>query len=177
MVVTYFNTFFFCFIWRVVLIRYSDRGLVLNGRPNTQLLKKLHWLIFTSFACINILHFPIQKVFSGTFQETISGKVCLLQTFTLVNEVSRKTFIGAQMLPFLVNFTNIYFSHKVRVRLFAPNVPFPCCRLFVQVRNYLEAMCPNQRMYCLGEFGHGENFGLSLFCLVSNFSLAQANTN
>ena len=74
-VATYYNTFFFCFIWRVVLIRYSDRGLVLNGRPNTQLLNKLHWVTFISFVSINILHFPIQKVISGTFKETILGKV------------------------------------------------------------------------------------------------------
>ena len=67
--------FFFCFIWRVVLIRYSDWGLVLNGRPNTQLLKKLHWVTFISFVSINILHFPIQRVISGTFKETILGKV------------------------------------------------------------------------------------------------------
>ena len=110
---TYFNTFLFSFIWRVVFIRYADRGLVLNGRPNTQLLKQLHWVIFTSFASINILHFPIQKVISGTFQETVSGKVCLLQTFTLVNAVSRKTFIGAQMFPFMANLFNLYFSFKV----------------------------------------------------------------
>ena len=57
------------------MIRYSDRGLVLNGRPNTQLLKKLHWVTFISFVSINILHFPIQKVISGTFKETILGKV------------------------------------------------------------------------------------------------------
>ena len=92
---------------------YSDRGLVLNGRPNTQLLKKLHWIIFATFVSINILHFPIVKVMSGTFQETISGKVCLLQTFTMVNEVSRKTFMGAQMAPFIVNLFNLYLSFKV----------------------------------------------------------------
>ena len=98
-VVTYFNTFFFCFVWRMVFIRYSDRGLVLNGQPNTLLLKKLHWIIFTTFVSISIAHYPIQKIISGTFQETIAGKVCLLQTFTLENEVSRKTFIGAKRFP------------------------------------------------------------------------------
>ena len=112
-VATYFNTFLFSFIWRVVFIRYADRGLVLGGRPNTHLLKQVHWITIASFATINILHFPIQKVISGTFQETISGKVCLLQTFTLVNDVSRKTFIGAQIFPFLVNLFNLYLSFKV----------------------------------------------------------------
>ena len=110
---TYFNTFFFSQMWRVVLIRYADRGLVLDGRPNTHLLKQLHWISFFSFASINIFHFPIQKVISGTFQETISGKVCLLQTFSLVNDVSRKTFIGAQMFPLMVNLFNLYFIFKV----------------------------------------------------------------
>ena len=57
------------------------------------------------------------KVISGTFEETISGKVCLLQTFTLVNRVSRKTFMGSHTFLFLVNFMNIYFSYKV---LFVP---------------------------------------------------------
>ena len=117
-VVTYFNTFFFCFIWRVVLIRYSDRGLVLNGRPNTQLLNKLHWVTFTSFVSINILHFPIQKIMSGTFRETIAGRVCILQPLNLKDweendSVSRKTFIGAQFFPFIVNVFNLYLSFKV----------------------------------------------------------------
>ena len=54
-----------------------------------------------------------QKVISRNFQETISGNVCQLHTLSLVNEVSRKTFMGAQMVPFMVNFFNLYFSFKV----------------------------------------------------------------
>ena len=123
-VVTYFNTFLFSFIWRVVLIRYADRGLVLDGRPNTQLLKQLYWIIFTSLASINILHFPIQKIMSGTFRETIAGRVCILQPLNLKDweendSVSRKTFIGAQFFPFIVNVFNLYFSFKV-------TFPLPC---------------------------------------------------
>ena len=97
-------------------LMYSDRGLVLNGQPNTQLLKKLHWIIFATFVSINILHFPIVKVMSGTFQETISGKVCLLQTFTMVNEVSRKTFVGAQTFIFLVNSFTIFWAFRVGLK-------------------------------------------------------------
>ena len=107
---------------------YSDRGLVLNGRPNTQLLKKLHWIIFATFVSINILHFPIVKVMSGTFQETISGKVCLLQTFTMVNEVSRKTFVGAQTFIFLVNSFTIFWAFRVGLKalgtLGGKNIPY-----------------------------------------------------
>ena len=33
------------------------------------------WVTFISFVSINILHFPIQRVISGTFKETILGKV------------------------------------------------------------------------------------------------------
>ena len=79
----------------------------------TGLLKQIHWLIFLPIAFISLFHFPVQKIISGTYQETISGRVCTLQTLSLANEVSRKTTIGSQWYPHIANVFNLYFSYKV----------------------------------------------------------------
>ena len=113
-VAAYFNTFLLSFIWRVVFIRFADRGLVVGGQLYTSLLKKIHWIFFIPIAFISIFHFPIQKIISGTYEETISGSVCTLQCLSLVNEVSRKTTIGSQWYPHMANVFNLYFSYKVR---------------------------------------------------------------
>ena len=80
---------------------------------STGLLKQIHWLIFLPIAFISLFHFPVQKIISGTYQETISGRVCTLQTLSLANEVSRKTTIGSQWYPHIANVFNLYFSCKV----------------------------------------------------------------
>ena len=79
----------------------------------TGLLKQIHWLVFLPLTLISICHFPVQKIISGTYQETIAGRVCTLQTLSLVNEVSRKTLIGAQWYTHIANIFNLYFSYKV----------------------------------------------------------------
>ena len=112
-VATYFNTFLLSFIWRVVFVRFADRGLVVGGQQYTSLLKQIHWLSFFPLAFISIFHFPVQKIISGTYEETIAGSVCTLQGLSLVNEVSRKTTIGSQWYPHMANVFNLYFSYKV----------------------------------------------------------------
>ena len=63
------------------------------------------------------------------YQETIAGRVCTLQTLSLVNEVSRKTLIGAQWYTHIANVFNLYWSHKVHSFRKLNILPFgqQCC--------------------------------------------------
>ena len=54
----YFFTFFFNFVFRTVLIRFSDRGLVLDGKPNLRLFHRLYWTIFLAFFLLLVILFP-----------------------------------------------------------------------------------------------------------------------
>ena len=102
-----------------ILVRFPNRLVDFPFLPAAQsvtfpgLLKQIHWLLFLPIAFICLFHFPIHKIISGTYQETISGRVCTLQPLSLVNEVSRKTTIGSQWYPHIANVFNLYFSYKV----------------------------------------------------------------
>ena len=85
----YFQTFFFNCVWRVVHIRFADRGLVAGGKPNVRLLGHLYWITFATFLSIFYSSFPLQKIFSGTFQQTNAGRVCLGQRWFNVKKCSK----------------------------------------------------------------------------------------
>ena len=76
---SYFQTFFFNCVWRVVHIRFADRGLVVGGKPNIRLLGHLYWITFATFLTIFYFGFPLQKILAGTLQQTNAGRVCLGQ--------------------------------------------------------------------------------------------------
>ena len=61
-----------------MLIRYADRGLVVNGRPNLGLFNQLYWVLFSVFWIIAVTLFPVLKFARGNYAETISGQICLL---------------------------------------------------------------------------------------------------
>ena len=91
----YAVTLFFNFFFRVILIRFSDRGLVVDGKPElalfNQVIQKysqdilnslstqLYWIIFVAFFAMGFLTYPVVKIMRGTFPESILGSVCLLR--------------------------------------------------------------------------------------------------
>ena len=91
---------FYGYWWFLMVIVGSSRLSVLFFRVICVFL----WLPF---------QVQVQKIISGTYQETIAGRVCTLQTLSLVNEVSRKTLIGAQWYTHIANVFNLYWSYKV----------------------------------------------------------------
>ena len=125
-------------------------------------------LVLYGYRCFSLglfvffLWFPfqvqVQKIISGIYQETIAGRVCTLQTLSLVNEVSRKTLIGAQWYTHIANVFNLYWSYKVHSFRKSENrsiVEYHTLwskMLWSQVRHYMRGICPNQQMTTLGRY-------------------------
>ena len=108
----YINTLFFNFFFRVVLIRFADRGLVVKGRPELTLFHQLYWTIFFAFFCMGIFNYPISKIVTGTFPESFLGSVCLLRGIEREedNMTSRLAMLAYMCLT---EFVNQYYSWKV----------------------------------------------------------------
>ena len=65
-VVCYFWTIFFSLVFRMVLIRFSERGLVERGKPNLLLFHQLYWTVFGAFSFMTISIFTIMPILQGT---------------------------------------------------------------------------------------------------------------
>ena len=64
-----------------MLIRFAERGLVLNGRPNLQLFNQLFWTILVSYYAIGICMAPPYSLFSTkSFHYAFGTKVCLARS-------------------------------------------------------------------------------------------------
>ena len=87
----FFQTFFFNCVWRVVHIRFADRGLVVEGKPNVRLLGILYWITFATFLAIFYSGFPLQKMLAGKFGQTNAGRVCLGQRWLNLNQITTMT--------------------------------------------------------------------------------------
>ena len=70
----YFFTFFFSSVFRMILIRFSDRGLVVSGRPILVLFNQLYWTVFGAFFCLGISLFTILPIFRGVLEQVRQWK-------------------------------------------------------------------------------------------------------
>ena len=71
----YFNTFMFSLVFRNVLIRFADRGLVVDGKPHLRLFRQIYWVVFWAFFITTVTHFPILALLRGTFTHYIQARV------------------------------------------------------------------------------------------------------
>ena len=90
----YFYTFSFNFLFRTVYIRFSERGLVMNGRPNLSFSNYIYWVCFFAFWFLGFLLFPVVKFVNGTYSETFTGKICLRQELTATNTTIKNFIIS-----------------------------------------------------------------------------------
>ena len=128
----YFNTMFFNFLFRVILIRFADRGLVSEGRPNLKLFHQLYWTISAPFLFIFIVNYPIKPILNGTFTESTQARICLQRALDTEEEGALRGRILSLIFPCLCQILNRYFSAKVST--------------------FLSGLCPNKRMSCIGKF-------------------------
>ena len=108
----YINTLFFNFFFRVILIRFADRGLVVEGRPELTLFHQLYWTVFGAFFFMGIFSYPISKIVKGTFPESILGSVCMLRGIER-DEDNIRSRLAMLAYICITEFTNQYFSWKV----------------------------------------------------------------
>ena len=71
----YIDTLLFNLIFRVVLIRFAERGLVVQGRPNLDLFRHLYWTVFGAFFTFTIFGFPVSSIVQGTYDNRVMQKL------------------------------------------------------------------------------------------------------
>ena len=121
--------FFFSIIFRMVLVVHPERGLVINGRTNLSLFKKLFWLIVCSFIVLGFITSPLTTILRGTFPlGSQAGKICLL----LNGEGSMKGFKIQAVLASL----DIFFSTYA----------------YLRIKRNIKRMCPKNIMSCIGNY-------------------------
>ena len=130
-IVVYFNTMFFNFLFRMILIRFADRGLVAKGRPELVLFRQLYWVVFAAFFTLGIFTHPLLPMIRGTFLKSTQARVCLFNPLQADQE-SIKGRILSLIFPCIAEIFNWYFSGKVF--------------------HYLNGICPNKRMSCIGNY-------------------------
>ena len=126
----YFFTFLFSLIFRMFLIRLSDRGLVVRGRPNLALFHQLYWTVFGAFFCLGSTMFSVVPILRGSFEDSTQGRVCMLQP--IENNEFIKTLVFQSVIPAVAICYNCYFCYKVR--------------------RYISKICPNGCMRKIGYY-------------------------
>ena len=97
--VIFSNTAVFSLIFRSVLIRFADRGLVLQGRPNLKLFRQLFWLILIPYCCIGLLMAPVLSIIFNNFTSAIVAKICILSpgvkldSYQGPKEITKQAFV------------------------------------------------------------------------------------
>ena len=124
-------TFFFSFLFRTVLIRFADRGLVDKGRPNTGLFNKLYWTILLTYCSYTFLLAPLISVMQGRYGQTIVGKICLLRPH------KSDDFMYQRVGPMTIG-------------VFIPM--FFCKYLNYKSLRFIRGICPNNRMSSIGNY-------------------------
>ena len=119
--VIFFNTAFFSHTFRTVLIRFPDRGLVLQGRQNLKLFNQLFWLILIPYCFIGIMMAPLASIISGGFTQVFVAKICILSPNF---DEDPKSIVTQSIVPLIIPLLNLiycqYLNHKVRQK-FRPN--------------------------------------------------------
>ena len=80
-------------VFRWVLSRFSDRGLVVRGRHFLGLFNQLYWVVFGAFCCNTILIFTVVPFVRGNFEDSIPGRECVLQPKETNNIGSNRVMI------------------------------------------------------------------------------------
>ena len=128
----HFFNLFFSLLFRMILICFSDRGLVVKGRQNILLFNKLYWTVFGTFFCLGFLLFHIPHA-RGTFEDSLQTKICMLMT------------IGQRE-------NNVTLKRKA-VTMFCVVLATTYTKLLSsKVHKYTSGICPNGRMGSIGKY-------------------------
>ena len=131
LLVLFSNTALFSFIFRTVLIRFADRGLVLQGQPNLRLFDQLFWVILVPYCCIGLGMAPIHGIIKGTFYKNFDFKVCNFKSIA-DHDVLRNDIMPL-MSPFLVWIYCMYLKFKTN--------------------RYLQGICSQKKCISLANLG------------------------
>ena len=128
--VVFLNTALFSHTFRTVLIRFADRGLVLQGKPNLKLFSQLFWLILIPYCCIGMMMAPLFSILSGRFTQVFVAKICTLSPSF---DQDPKKIMTQHIVPLMVPLLNLGYGQYLNYK----------------VRQYFR---PNQKMYSFGNY-------------------------
>ena len=128
--VLFANSALFNIVFRMVLIRFPQRGLVNQGQPNLRLFNQLFWVILVPYCCIGIVMFPINSIIRGTFPNGFRAKICLSQPVFEENIVAQN--IVPMISQFLWSIFSWYSTYKIN--------------------RHLNGICPDKKMSCIGKY-------------------------
>ena len=127
------NSATFNIVFRAVLIRFPQRGLVHQGRPNLNLFNQLFWVILIPYCTIGIIMSPLKSFFDGQFSKVFRAKICLLQP---VSDFSSQLFVKQNISPMIF-----------------PIIAIAFCRYWqFKAKQYLKGVCPNNNMSSFGKY-------------------------
>ena len=119
------------------MVRFSDRGLVLQGRPNLKLFNQLFWLILVPYCCIGLMMAPFNSIIRGDFPEKYVAKHCIRPPgFKGVVHQEPQTVMKQVVVPMVSALLNLVW----------------CQYWTYKVRKYFRGICPNKKMYSFGNY-------------------------
>ena len=99
----------------MVLIRFSDRGLVERGQTNLLLFHQLYWTLFGAFFFMIISIFTIMPLIQGTYSANPNGRLCMLRpTDTLKSETNITKTLLLLVFPLITTAYKQLITYKVR---------------------------------------------------------------
>ena len=136
--VIFANTALFSLIFRSVLIRFADRGLVVKGETNLKLFKQLFWTILIPYCCIGLVMAPLLGIYTGSFKEAFHFKVCI-RSQDLQAELSDGKYQN-------------HLKKEIVVFIF-PALSWGWCEFFARgVRQFFKKQRPTGRMHSFGNY-------------------------
>ena len=136
--VIFANTALFSLIFRSVLVRFADRGLVVNGEKNLKFFKQLFWTILIPYCCIGLVMAPLLGIYTGSFKEAFHFKVCA-RSQDLEAELSDSKYQN-------------HLKKEIVVFIF-PALSWGWCEFFARsVRQFFKKQRPTGRMHSFGNY-------------------------
>ena len=129
----YFWTFFFSLLFRMALIRFSERGLVERGKPNLLLFHQLYWTVFGAFTFMIISISTIMPLLQGTFSKIPHNQMCMLRP---VEDMESESNITKNILIFVLPLICTIYQQLITYK----------------VRKHVSGLCPNDRMGTVGKY-------------------------
>ena len=133
-IIDFYSFTLFCnFVFRVVLILYSDRGLVVRGCPELTLFRRLYWTVFWAFFCLGLFNhvYSSSKISVDPFTGSTVGNICLQRPLK-ASANSIKGRLLTMAFASIGEGYNQYLSWKVR--------------------SYLRGVSPRARYFSLGRY-------------------------
>ena len=108
--------------FRYILVKYSDRGLVQNGKVDHKLLSSLHWVTFFALSTISYVIFPLSKHLHGGYPlNSIKGQICTKIDFEIdVTNTQQRVYVF--IIPLVLTIFNLRFIKIMRNHINSKNL-------------------------------------------------------